>query len=293
MKILILGASGFVGRNLKEYFENKYDLHTPSSSELNMLDDDAVAKYIKSHSFDLVLNALDRRTVIKTPADSAVYVTERLRMFENISSLNDYYGCMLYFGSGAEYCKSRPLKFIKEDQFGRVVPKDPYGFLMYTMQKLAFSKKNITNFRLFGIFGPYEAYKRRFISNAICKVLCGYPITIRQNAIFDYLHTDDLCKMTEFYIKTPMQQQAYNATSGKRYELNALAQIIINIIGNEVPILIANPGFKDEYSASNELYLQEDKRFTVECIQAQIKHLVDYYKAMKNQIDREALLYNS
>lgn len=44
-KILILGANGFIGKNLKEYlscFSKDYVLFVPNSQELNLLDEQAV-----------------------------------------------------------------------------------------------------------------------------------------------------------------------------------------------------------------------------------------------------------
>ena len=292
-RVLILGSSGFIGKNLVNYFSTKYEIDAPTSKEVNVLDDGAIERYIKAHAYDVILNALDRRSDISSPSLASIYVSERLRMFVNLARLSDYDGKMLYFGSGAEYDRSLPIKSIREDQFDRSIPKDAYGFLMYTMQLLAFQKKNITNFRLFGIFGSHEDYRRRFISNAICKALCGFPITIRQNAIFDYLHTEDLCEMVEFYIENHLKYRAYNATSGKRYELVFLAKLVQEVLGVDIPILIAKSGLKDEYSSCNALITKENSLFQFGSISNQIKILANYYRSLRDgeQIDREALLY--
>ena len=43
MKILITGTNGFIGRNFKEYFQEKYDkLSAPKRDELNLLDSSSV-----------------------------------------------------------------------------------------------------------------------------------------------------------------------------------------------------------------------------------------------------------
>ena len=49
MKVLITGASGFVGRNVKEYFEQKkeYEICAPSSSELNCIDENRVKEHLQ------------------------------------------------------------------------------------------------------------------------------------------------------------------------------------------------------------------------------------------------------
>ena len=58
MKVLITGASGFVGRNVKEYFEQKkeYEICAPSSSELNCIDENRVKEHLQSNHYDVRRN---------------------------------------------------------------------------------------------------------------------------------------------------------------------------------------------------------------------------------------------
>ena len=57
-KVLLIGGSGFIGRNILEYFRDsdKYSIVAPSSKELNILDEDKVTKYLQDNYFDIVLN---------------------------------------------------------------------------------------------------------------------------------------------------------------------------------------------------------------------------------------------
>jgi nucleoside-diphosphate-sugar epimerase len=54
MNIFITGAHGFVGRNLTEYLTRttEHILLTPKSSELNLLDENAVDEYVSKHNID-------------------------------------------------------------------------------------------------------------------------------------------------------------------------------------------------------------------------------------------------
>jgi GDP-L-fucose synthase len=56
-RILITGASGMVGRNVCEHpAAQQYELLTPSSSELNLLDSVSVSGYVKSNKPDLIIH---------------------------------------------------------------------------------------------------------------------------------------------------------------------------------------------------------------------------------------------
>ena len=57
-KILITGASGMVGKNILEHSETiNYELLVPSRTEMNLLDQEKVRKYISENKPDLVIHA--------------------------------------------------------------------------------------------------------------------------------------------------------------------------------------------------------------------------------------------
>ena len=161
---------------------------------------------------------------------------------------------------------------------------------MYTMQQLASQLPNVYNFRLFGIFGKYEIWQRRFISNAICKAIYGFPITIRQNTKFDYLFIDDLCKMVAYFIENKMKYQNYNATSGRIYELYELAQIVKETVGLDYPIFVAKDGYGLEYTSRNDRIMSECK-IGIQDISASITSLSDWYQSNKKILIKMELLY--
>ncbi len=284
MKILILGSAGFIGKNIQEYFEDKYEIVAPSHQELDVLDENAIFQCLSKGNFDIVINALDVRD------GSIDYFEKRLRMFTNLATHHNLYGKMLYFGSGAEYGKQKDIVQVSEDDLGQVIPSDTYGLCMYTMQQLASQLPNVYNFRLFGIFGKYEIWQRRFISNAICKAIYGFPITIRQNTKFDYLFIDDLCKMVAYFIENKMKYQNYNATSGRIYELYELAQIVKETVGLDYPIFVAKDGYGLEYTSNNDRIVKEI-RLDIEEIMHSINQLTEWYQNRRKQICLGQLLY--
>ena len=286
MKILVLGSTGFIGKNIFEYLKSRgYDVYAPNHSKIDALDEKSVLEVFDKVHYDIVLNALDRNGNDKN------YFENRLRMFQILAMHNDLYGKMIYFGSGAEYGRELPIHNIEESEIDRVIPKDTYGFCLQQMNNYARKSENIYNFRLFGIFGKYELWNQRFISNAICKAMNGYPITIRQDRYMDYLYIDDLCKIVEWAINNTPKFHDYNAVSGKVYSLYELAETVNHVMHTDVPIYVAKDGYFAEYTANNNRILNEITDFEIENIEVSIDKLAKWYMNNKEKIDREKLLY--
>lgn len=284
MKILILGSSGFIGKNLKEYLDKRYELTVPTHCMLDALDEKKIFETLRKGNYDVVINALD------VSDNRNNYFENRLRMFCNLEKHSDLYGKMVYFGSGAEYGRDQNLINVSEEQFDQAIPNDTYGFCLHQMSNYALRSDNIYNFRLFGIFGKYELWKSRFISNIICQGLHGLPITIKQNRVMDYLYIDDLCKIVDWAVNTNPQHHAYNAVSGNKYELIKLASIVNKMLDERVSINVVNNCFQNEYTASNHLLMSEITNFSVEPIDKSIEKLVEWYKMNIHLIDKNELV---
>jgi UDP-glucose 4-epimerase len=172
---------------------------------------------------------------------------------------------------------------MKEGYFGKYIPDDIYGFSKYVIAKDIESKqKNIVNLRLFGIYGRYEDYKRRFISNNICRALCNLDISINKNMLFDYLYIDDFSRIVEMFINKDAQKQSYNICTGKPVDLLTLAEIIQRIDGKGLPITIKEEGLKREYSGNNTQFLQEYGKFDFSRPEQAINELYHWYENPDN-----------
>ena len=83
MKILITGTNGFVGRNLKEFFEARYSESAfPKRQELNLLDSEAVEGYLEAGQFDAVIHC----------GVTLHSVEENLKMYFNIERCTKSFG---------------------------------------------------------------------------------------------------------------------------------------------------------------------------------------------------------
>lgn len=285
MKILITGGNGFIAKSLYEVFAGKYDVVILNSKELNLLDSSTVFKCLKEKGFDIVIHTA---TYDAAPwfseKDPSMVLENNLRMFFNIVRCSDYFGKMIYFGSGAEFNRDNWIPEMKEDYFDQYVPSDQYGFSKYLMTKYTASNNNIFNLRLFGTFGKYDDWRYRFIPNACVRAMLDLPITINQNRYFDYLYIDDLIEIVEWFIHNKPSSNIYNVCTGKVYDLKSLAQKVISISGKNLEIQIKTPGLGREYSGNNSMLLEELKGFKFTSIDKSIKALYDWYVDNKQLI---------
>ncbi len=288
-RVLITGASGFIGRNLGELLTG-YDIFTPTRAELDLVSTEAVESFLNQHRFDAVIHAATGRSNRKTTAPDLF--KNNCRMFFNFARCSHLYGRMLHFGSGAEYDRRVYQPLMPESYFDTSVPEDDYAFAKYIAAKYTELARNIFNLRLFGVFGKYEAWEVRFISNACCRVLHGMPITLRQNIRFDYLDIRDLVPLTAWFIENQPHHQTYNLTSGQPVDLLTLAHLVAKISGRNPEIKVANEGMGREYSGSNERLIAEIGPYSFRPLETSVRDLYNWYESNLSEIDPELLRFD-
>ena len=201
MNIFITGSSGFIGSHLKEYLLSYHHdtLFTPSRKELDLSDEKAVDKYIVENQIDVIVHTANRGGGRDT-ADMKNVTEYNLRIFFNLAKHEKDVKKIISFGSGAEYGKHQPIIEAKEDDSSKALPLDEYGFYKSITSRYIERAQNIVQLRIFGAYGEHENYRYKFISNAIVKNLLHLPITINKNVYFDYIYSDDLVKIINFFI---------------------------------------------------------------------------------------------
>lgn len=289
--ILLTGATGFIGKNLVEYFvsDNKYKIYAPSHLELDLLNRDQTWSYIRNQKIDIVIHCANINGIKRSYADYEG-LGMSLQMFGSLASASGEYKKMIYFGSGAEYDRHCGKHLITEGDLGRKIPTDPYGYAKYIQAKLIDDYKNIYDLCLYGVYGKYEEWKRRFISNNMVRSLKGLPMTMSQNAMFDYLYVDDLCRIVEWFIEHEPKYHRYNVCTSQPIALLDLAYLINEVSGLNRELQIAHSGWQTEYSGNNERLLNEIGEFQFTDKKKSIKEMWDYYSAHIAEFDEQKLL---
>jgi nucleoside-diphosphate-sugar epimerase len=201
MSICILGAGGFLGRNLARKFPGSVAL---TRKELDLLDSGAVAKYFSSHDYDVVIHC----AVVggsRLRDDDQIVLDQNLRMFFNVMNATQ---CKVYYFSSGAALRNFPSP-----------PNDPYGFSKYVIEQYTCLRLQIL--RIWGCFGPDEP-PTRFLATAKRD---GH-VTIPVDQEFDFFHVRDVARVIEYLIDRPVVGYPLNMVyPGKKYLLSEIAEM--------------------------------------------------------------------
>lgn len=283
--LLITGAgpNGVTGRAVKEFFEGKYNMLTPSSSELDLTDDAVVSDYFSRHAVDYVIHCATFR-----PTTAGHFVDEELesnlRMYFALSAQSSKFKKMIYFGSGAEFDKSKPIVNATEDDFGRSIPKNKYGLGKYIMNNDARKSENIYNLRLFGTINKYEKFTKNIVSNICVKAMTGLPIHLRQDCRYSFIDIDDILPIIESCLSKDLLFHDYNLTMDDTCLLSDLAKIAMKLAGRNESVSFDKEGLNLEYTGANRR-MKNTFDVRLSSIESSVERVYKYYESLKDSID--------
>ena len=198
MKVCVLGAGGFVGKNLLRGTNWIGVTH----NDLDLTDQKAVEYYFKTHDYDVVIHC----AVIggsRLKPDGGDVIHKNILMFENVVKV--FKGKVLYFSSGAALRGNPPI--------------DPYGLSKWIIDRRIETITDAHSLRIWGCYGPDELSTR---FSAVCKEK-GH-VVIDKDRYFDFIDIEDVKKIVQEYVTGSIDKKEYNLVYPEKLLLSQWAE---------------------------------------------------------------------
>ncbi|MBI4131365.1 MAG: NAD-dependent epimerase/dehydratase family protein [Nitrosarchaeum sp.] len=240
MKILVTGASGFIGSHLMKYLSRNNKVHGLSRSkksqnifQISLSDKQKLARHMKKNKYDLVIH-LAASLEESVPFDMFIKnCVSTANVLECCAETN--VAKVVFSSSQLVYGKSIYLP-IDEDH-----PKNPIN--NYALSKLICEEickmyyntygLSIQILRLSSVYGPGQSPKY-IIPTMMLNSVNNKDIKIHHYKnglqLMDFVHVKDVCKAISLACKSKSKFGIYNIASGKPITANDIADKISQII---------------------------------------------------------------
>ena len=271
-KIIVTGASGFVGANLVKKIMDKNEIYifTRKESDTWRLNDIKSEINVQTINFEnknkiqSVVNKIKPDYVFHLATyggypfqqDVKTIVDSNIRNSINLMQALSEYGRLEKFvniGSSSEYGpKTKPMK-----EIDLASPIFPYGIAKLTQTNFAkyfFVKNGLPSvtLRLFSVYGPLEE-PGRLIYDIMTSILRKNILKLAsKKAKRDFIFVDDVIESIEKISKTPnIEGDIFNVGSGKEYSIEEVVNIVQSKLKKDLKVSWGNIEKQRSFETNN------------------------------------------
>ena len=198
MRVCVLGAGGFIGRNLLK----NTDWVGVTRHDLDLTDQCAVEKYFDEHEYDVVIHcAVIGGSRLKQDDGDVAY--KNILMIENIVRV--FNGKLIYFSSGAAL-RGNP-------------PTDPYGLSKWVIDRRIETISDAYSLRIWGCYGDGELPTR---FSAVCKR--EKHVIIDKDRYFDFIDVKHVKCIVKQYVDGEIHDKEFDLVYEKKLLLSQWAE---------------------------------------------------------------------
>ena len=254
-KIYVAGHRGMVGSSIWRALESKgyINLIGKSSKELNLKNQEAVIKFFKTESPEVVIDAAARVGGILANSDYPYnFLMENLQIQNNLIDSAHHHDInkFIFLGSSCIYPKHAPQP-LKEDYL--LTDSLETTNEWYAIAKIAGVKaceairkqygKDFVSLMPTNLYGPHDNFdlKTSHVLPAMirkfheAKINDHTPVGLwgSGNPMREFLHVDDLANAVVFALENQLKHNIYNVGTGKDITIRELAETIQEIVGHK------------------------------------------------------------
>jgi GDP-L-fucose synthase len=234
LKILITGASGYIGSSLYNALKDKYQISTINRQICDLTNSSDTSFYFLDTWFDVVIHcAVEGGNRLQE--DSWNVMDSNLKMYYNLLESRKSFGKLIHFGSGAEHTQENK----------------PYGFSKKVISKSIENTERFYNLKIYAVFDELEL-ESRFIKSNLNRYINKEDMQIHQNKYMDFFYMQDLIKLVEHYIVNDDLPKQIDCTYEDIKSLKQVCEFINSLDNHKVGIQYQQQGLTTGYVGYNK-----------------------------------------
>ena len=254
-KILLTGATGTVGRLLYMHLGPWHDVHTPTSTELNLLDRNSVVHYLEKHEcFDVIIHCAVKGANDVKSADANI-ATENIWMYHNIADYTAHYKKFINIASGCELGYDIPTLIVHtaivEELLSGGMPEYPYGLSKNVIARDVLLHDNRYNLRLWGIISNTRIFSKLW--DAVNRG--DEYFEIDADRYQDYITEDELAKIVGYYVDHDDNlPRDINMVPQDKLKVSEVVQRYIEDNGLDIKVKVTGKASTNYYGSGEKLF---------------------------------------